>query len=72
VKKRTLRIRNAVYGFKDPYPNPYQNVTDSEYCVKETWLLVLNTSDRFLKEKKHFFAEDKQSRVHAHSLFPVS
>ncbi len=45
-----------MYGFKDPYPNPYQNVTDSDYCFKETWLLLLNTSNRFLrKKKKHLY-----------------
>ncbi len=74
AKKRRLRIRNTVYGFKGS--NPYQNVTDSEYCFKETWLLLLNTS-RSISEKNHIFmtcvfSEDEQSRVHAHSLFPVS
>ncbi len=41
---------------KYPYPNPYQNFADSEYCFKGTWLLLQNTitSDWFLKKKKTF------------------
>jgi hypothetical protein len=27
-----IRIRNTVYGFKNP--DPYQNVTDPEHCIK--------------------------------------
>jgi hypothetical protein len=31
-EKSRIRFRNLVYGSKDPYPDPYQNVTDSEHC----------------------------------------
>jgi hypothetical protein len=33
AKMKRIRIRNPVYGSKDPAPYPYQNVTDPE-----TWL----------------------------------
>ncbi len=35
-EKRRNRIRNPVYGAKDPDPDPSQNVTDPEHCRQRT------------------------------------